>query len=484
MSEKKKYESFQQENPIDLDSIIKDVLRQWWVILLLTISAMLLAGSYKRLTYEPVYSTNTTFVVGKSGFSNNLAYDNLSSAESVTTKFSQIVDSSVLKRRVCEELGLSSYVATTKIEVVESSNLMTLTVDAPSPDLAYKMLHSILNITMELSEEMLDTVTFKILQQPVMPQRPKNYLNITSAMKKAGLMMLALSVVAFALRSYFKDTIKNSEEAKKKLDARLLGTIYHEEKRKGLKDMLKKSRKGLSIEDPLVSFSYAESLKMAATRVRSALDRKNGRILLVTSVSENEGKSTVAANLALALAQEEKKVALVDCDFCKPSQYKLFGIAKDETVDFIEYLSGNQQMKTQTVGELGKVNLMCCMKAKQHFLSYEVMERLKKCFARLMKDVDYIILDTSPMALVSDGEELASLADSSLLVVQQDQMEAKYINDTIDQLNRTNAKVLGCIFNNVHKGFFSRTKANGYYGGRYKYQSKYSKYGYGRKQEK
>ena len=483
MSEMRKYESFQQENPIDLDSIIKDVLRQWWVILLLTVSAVLLAGAYKRLTYEPVYTTSTTFVVGKSGFSNNLAYDNLSSAESVTTKFKQIANSMVLERRVCNELGLSSFDAEIDIEVVESSNLMTLSVSTASPDLSYRMIRSIMSITIELSKEMLDSVTFKILQEPVMPQAPQNILNIRSAMKKAGLLMLALTVVAFALRSYFKDTVKNTEEAKKKLDARLLGTIYHEEKHKSMKEMFKKSKKGLSIEDPLVSFSYAESLKMAATRVRSAMDRKNVKILLVTSVSENEGKSTVAANLALALAQEEKKVALIDCDFCKPSQYKLFEIGKKEETDFVEFLSGKQKIGIHTVGEIGNVKLLCSKSSKQNFLSYEVMEKLRKTIDALLKQVDYVILDTSPMALVSDGEELASLADSSLLVVQQDMMEAKYINDTIDQLNRTNAKVLGCVFNNVRKGIFSRTKANGYYGSKYNYQSRYIKDHYSRKQE-
>ena len=60
-------------------------------------------------------------------------------------------------------------------------------------------------------------------------------------------------------------------------------------------------------------------------------------------------------------------------------------------------------------------------------------------------------------------------------------MRRKYINDTIDQLNRTNAKVIGCIFNNVHKGIFVQSKLNGYYGGQYKYSYKYGKYGrYGR----
>lgn len=484
MSEKRKYESFQQENPIDLDSIIKDVLRQWWVILLLTLSAMFLAGAYKRLTYSPVYKTSTTFVVGKTGFSNNLAYDNLASAENVTTKFTQIVNSSVLQRRVCDELELPSYEAEVKIDVVESSNLMTLSLTAASPDLAYEMIQSVMNITMELSSEMMDAVTFKILQAPVMPQRPSNMLVISSAMKKAGLLMMALALIGFVLRSYFKDTIKNSEEAKKKLDARLLGTIYHEEKRKGAKDMFKKVKRGLNIEDPLVSFSYAESLKMAATRVHSAMERKNVRTILITSVSENEGKSTVAANLALALAQEEKKIALLDCDFCKPSQYKLFELGKVEEGDLVEYLSGKQPLGFHKVGETDNVRLFCSKTAKQHFLSYEIMEKLREMIATLLKEVDYVILDTSPMALVSDGEELATLVDSSLLVVQQDQMEAKYINDTIDQLNRTRAKVLGCVFNNVHKGFFSRNKTNGYYGSKYRYRSHYGKDGYDKKQEK
>lgn len=484
MSDNRKYEGFQQENSIDFDSMLKDVLRQWWVILLLMISAMLLVGSYKRFTYSPVYETRTTFVVGKTGFSNNLAYDNLVSAESVTTKFTQIVNSSVLKRRVCEELGLSSFDANVKVEVIESSNLMIISLTSSSPDLAYKMIYSIMNITMELSGEMLDEVTFKILQPPIMPQGPKNRLNITSAMKKAGLIMMMLAVALFALRSYFKDTVKNVDEAKKKIDTRLLGTIYHEKKNHGKKGLFKKSKKGLSIEDPLVSFTYAESLRMAATRVQSALARKKGKVLLVTSVSENEGKSTVAANLALALAQEDKKVALIDCDFRKPSQYKLFEISNLEEGDFVQYLSGQQPVKIYEAGDSGNVSLLCCKMAKKSFLSHEIIRKMQRVLAELLKEKDFIILDTSPMALVSDGEEIASLADASLLVVQQDQMEAKYINDTIDQLNRTNAKVLGCIFNNVHKGIFSRTKANGYYGSRYRYLSKYGKYGYGSKQEK
>lgn len=484
MSDKKKYENFQYDNPIDWDSVVKDILRHWWVILLLTISAVLLAGTYKRITYRPVYEATTTFVVGKSGFTNHLAYDNLNSATSVTTKFTQIIKSSVLKNRVCEELDLSSFRADVKIDVIESSNIMTLSLTASSPGLAYRMIHSVMDSTIELSGELMDKVTLKVLQAPVMPQEPKNPLFLLGAMIKFGILMFVLIVSFYAVRSYFKDTVKNAEEAKRKIDTKLLGIIYHEKKIGGWKRLLKKSKKGLIIEDSLVSFSYVESVKMISTKIHSSMNSKGTKVLMITSVSENEGKSTVAANVALALAQEDKKVALIDCDFCKPSQYKLFEVKNSMDADFVDYLKGTQPLTAHTAGENGLVQVLCSKKAKQHFLSQEIITKLRETIKTLSKDVDYIILDTSPMALVSDGEDIAALADASILVVQQDHMEAKYINDTIDQLNRTNAKVIGCIFNNVHKGIFVQSKVNGYYGGQYKYSYKYGKYGrygYGKK---
>lgn len=475
MHDKKNYGNFQQESHMDVDSIIKDVLKQWWVILLVTISAILLASAYKKITYSPVYEASTTFAVGKSGFSNNLAYDNLNSAESVTTKFSQIAGSSVLKKRVCQDLGIPSFDAEVKISTVESSNLMTMSVTAASPELAYKINHSVMDIVMELGNELMDKVAVKVLQSPVVPTSPKVTLNTSSAMKKAGLVAAAFMIAVFAMISYFKDTVKNADEAKKKLDTRLLGTIYHEEKRRTFKEVIKKEKKGLNIENPLISFAYAESVRMTATRVRAAMDRMNAKILLVTSVSENEGKSTVAANIALALTQEEKRIALIDCDFRKPSQYKLFGIEKTEDNDFAEYLMGKQSIGIKSVGSLGQIALLCSMTSHHHVLTQEVVEKLRMALKILLRRVDYIIIDTSPMALVSDGEAIASLADASILVVQQDTMEAKYINDTIDQLNRTNAKVAGCVFNNVHSGFFVKKRERSYYGSRYKHQSYYGK---------
>ena len=97
------------------------------------------------------------------------------------------------------------------------------------------------------------------------------------------------------------------EDVNLKVDAKLLGTVYYENKRKhGLKRRDAKSF-SLLLTNPMLSFRYVESYRMLATRVRFALDSENKNILMVTSVSENEGKSTVAANIAVRLRRREKR---------------------------------------------------------------------------------------------------------------------------------------------------------------------------------
>lgn len=74
---------------------------------------------------------------------------------------------------------------------------------------------------------------------------------------------------------------------------------------------------------------------------------------------------------------------------------------------------------------------------------------LKKIIEFSREKMDYVVVDTSPLALVADTEELAQMTDASVLVVRQDTVLTKDINDAIDILNNTKGKVIGCILNGV-----------------------------------
>lgn len=465
---------------IDIESIIRDVLRQWWVILLVAVAAAALTGAYMKMSYEPEYTATTTFVVGKSGFSSNTAADNLNSAQSMTDRFSQIANSNILKKQVCEKLDLKSFDAEVSVSVVESSNLMTLTVKAGSPRMAYLLIHGVMDGVSELSGELMENISMRVIQEPVIPVAASNSLHLKSGMRKAALAAGLVMTLLFAFLSYCKDTIKNEDEMNKKVDARLLGTVYHEKKRKTVGSLKNKKHYSLCIDNPGLSFGYVEAVRMLATRVRRELGKDGKKVLMVTSVSENEGKSTIAANLALSLAQEDHSVILVDCDFRKPSQYKIFELPEKEWkgIDLGTILRNKEMVKIRKAGVENKLRVIYSVKSHRRMMTQDVAEYLGKILAALKLKADYIIIDSSPMALVAEGEVIANLADASILVVQQDLMEACYINDTIDQLNRTNGKVLGCVYNNVRSGFLGKSREYGHYYGKYGHGYAYSRYGY------
>lgn len=149
--------------------------------------------------------------------------------------------------------------------------------------------------------------------------------------------------------------MQTTSAARHKIDAKLYCTIHHETKNKTLRTKLKKTTKGLLITNTTASFNFSEEVAKLASRVSHAVRRDKKNVILVTSVAENEGKSTVAANLAISLAQKGGTVLLIDADMHKPSQYKLLGAeVKTELADMIR---GKCGLETEYIEKYG-VNAM------------------------------------------------------------------------------------------------------------------------------
>lgn len=462
------------------DSIIRDVVRQWWVILIAAVAAALIAGAMVRLIYTPEYTSTVTFMVSKSGVTTNAASDSLSAASALAETFETVADSSIMETRVCRALGLTEMDGEISVSIAGSSNLMTMTVTSSSPRLAYEMVLAGMDTAEELCAELTENISVRVLQEPGVPSGPSTPLDTSTPMKRAGVAVFLLMIVVFGMESYFRDTVKSEHDFRRKVDTKLLASIPHERKYKTLFSALRRKKYSMFMENPTLSFGYVEACRMMGTRVRRELDRTGGQVLAVTSVTENEGKSTVAANLAMALVQEGRRVILVDCDFRKPALYKILGLRKEdeEKHDFGNVLKKRGTVHISNRGMEKNLPVIFSTAPHRQLLTKDVTEVLRVVIKTLRKSVDYVIIDTSPLGLVAESARIAALSDASLLVAEQGAVEARFINDAVDQLDESGVKVLGCVFNNVRTGFFSRAGSYGSYYG-YGRSYRYGYYGYG-----
>ena len=434
MEERIDSENVQQ---IDLISMLKDIGREWITILLLSIAAALFADIWICATYQPEYKTSTTFVVTAKGMNSNI-YQNLSSTKDLAQQFTEILGSNVLKKKVAQDIGVNSLDVETSVDLVPETNLITLSVKAKTAAESYRVLRSVMENYNTVSDYAIKNVIIETIQQPSVAMSPSNPLNEKRMVLRVFLIAAGCLIVLVAGISYIRDTIKNPGEVSSKLDTRLLGTIAYEKKSKSLSMNRKKGYLSMLISNPLRSFAYVESSKMAASRVRSYMDKEQAKVLLVTSVMENEGKSTVAANLALSLAQEGNRVMLMDCDFRKPAQFKIFDVRDNEETDLGDVLI-NHKSADRIIRNWNDSNLYMILN-KTSSNSIETLLKsttLKQIIAFCRERMDYVVVDTSPLALVADTEELAQMTDASVLVVRQDTVLAKDINDAIDILNNT-----------------------------------------------
>lgn len=438
---------------IDWSCILRDIFRQWWMILLSGAGAFLMTAAIMQLAYRPLYTSESTFVIGLSGLNYRAISENLTQAETTSRQYTQVVESSILQKQICEDLSLDTFEAKVTVDTVPSSNLIILRVTASSPRQAFLISRSIIKHAVTLMAYFLDDVTMQELQQSQIPTSPSNPVNFFLWGGRSGIVSMVSMILILGLLSIRRDTVRNPEDASAKVDARLLGTIYYEKK-----------RQSLLLTSPVLSFDYVESSQMLSARICMILDHLDKKVLLITSAAENEGKSTIAANLAAAMAQSGKSVLLCDCDFRKPAQYKIFSSENPEYTDFTEAIKNQVPVNPGKLKRIPGLSILFPQQSVPRPWNKTELNFIQQTLNRLKNSVDYIILDTSPAALISDTEEYASLADAALIVVRQNVIEACCINDTIDALNDAGTQVIGCVLNGFRRHILKNSGYTKYYG--------------------
>ena len=433
---------------IDYYSILKDLLRNFWVVLLsLLIGAM---GIYiaERSVYKPEYTSTATVVVNAKGTSSSASVSyNVSSEMAVV--FSKIFSEPSMKKAAAKYLELDRFDGRVAANVLKDTNFINISVVSDSPRKSYELLSAILHVYPSISEEVFENSVISVLKHPSMPSSPSSE-GLQHSKIQTMLVFAFISIFAIVALSIFRDTVKNEREFKNKIDGKLLGCIPHEIKSKSINDRHSKKKKGLLISNnAFISTKFVESFNRIAVKIEHQKSRDGSKVFAITSFAENEGKSTVSSNLALSLARKGNKVLLMDMDGKKPAIYKLFGCSYVEYAELGALFNGEISSSDYKLRRYKKTGLYLALNTHAYANSYKWIEngKAKKTIKALRGKVDYIIVDTAPISVDSSVSEIIKLADKTILVVKTDTIETSTIKDAISTITDAGNNLAGCILN-------------------------------------
>lgn len=429
----------QNENLLTIvKCIIKDILQRW----ILIVAVMIVFGSVfdfmKTVTYVPQYGTSMTATL--SGGEDT--FKNIDKVQSYVNTLDYLMNSNNAKSYVKKKMPISK--TTYKAEVtLKQANVVKIKVTADTKREAYFSIKYLNDWYRENTERYSFPYNITVLKESKFSTKPVNpnshIKNFLIGAVGSGFVLSCL----FGLYFFLRDTIKSEEEVENKLDTRLYAKLPFEVKKR--EDA--RNKKAILITSLKTSFFFRESINKLRSKVEASSDKHDYKSFMITSAYENEGKSSVAANLALALAKNGRKVVLVDADFNKPAVFKIFDLDGSKSLN--KAIEGTSSWSSQVVSDRSGLDLL---PSSQDTLKSEILTNSKKLdeiMKELREEYDFVIVDTSPAYLLNETMAMNELVDATLFVVRQDYATSDVINETVKRLTYVKDNVLGVVFKNV-----------------------------------
>lgn len=289
---------------------------------------------------------------------------------------------------------------------------------------------------------------------------------------------LLIPMVIITIIDYLNDKIIDKNDVEKRTKVPVIGYISHSEGKYEIP----------VFEKP--KSSLAESFRSVRTAIKYFVKENEVPVISVSSTISSEGKTFIAINLAAITSMLGKKVLLIGLDMRKPRIDKVFEF--DDSPGMSMYLSGNCQYE-EVIKQTQMNNLFYAPSGQIPPNPAELIEtdQMKKFIEKAKKEFDYIIIDTPPVAIVTDALLLAKYVDVNMFIVRQ-RYTSRNTLEMIEQLkNKGELKNMTIIINDISlSGYYGYGMRYGYalgygysYGYNYYGKMYYGKYGYSEKTE-
>src|SRR6478736_5787641 len=446
------------------------ILRAHWLgILLLTLLGVAAAWGWSSMQPR-VYTATTSAIVdaaaGASDAGTRLVGNQL--AQSVVKSYIDIGSWRSVAEYVIDDLDLATTpeALVGRIDVTNPLDTVVLRVsaDAATPeearDLAESwvrgMIHEIEQIEGSGTDAAVTVVPGDSARLPTAPSSPNTRLNLMLG----ALIGLALGIGYAVLRYVLDQRVRDPRDIERETGVSVIGTLP--------------ASRELSAERKVLTFTgreesatpVAEATRELRTNLRFVDIDNPPRAIVVTSPIPGDGKSTIAANLAVSLAAAGENVVLIDADLRRPMVADLFGLPSGGGLTDVLTDRAEITDVMHTIGASGNLLVITAGKIPPNPSEVLGSQRMRELIANLSKHA-YVIIDSPPLLPVTDAAILATSADGAIVVVTAGKTTYDMMNKALLNLEKVSARALGVVLNKV-----PRRGGSAYYG--YQYQGEYT----------
>lgn len=470
----------EDEYVLSLADVLAVLRRRVWVILLVALLCAAAAVAFS-MTRTPLYQGTITILVGQDQGIVSGNPGDVQGLQTLTQTMAEAVNSRPVAQAAIERLGLSvepdEFLQNLTVEQVPNTQFIQASYTDPSPEEARRIANAVGEVfSDQISEVSPDasSITATVWERAVTPENP-----VSPNPARNGLLALVLGLMlgvglAF-LMEYLDNSWRSPEEAERVSGVPTFGLVPKfdppKTKKKAAGDSRNQDEAPLddlaghlaTMRDP--SGAASESYRTLRTNLLYSVVDLPLQVVTLTSAGAAEGKSTTCANLAVTLAQADKRVLVLDCDLRRPALHKAFSVRNLHGL--VNVLAGERELPKVWQEPMRGLKLVTAGPVPPNPAELLGSGRFAELLDQARGDFDYILLDTPPVQAVSDPLILSSYSDGTLLVLDAQETRKGSVRRAAHSLEGVGAHVLGTVMNNV------KADKNGYYYGyRYEYESK------------
>ncbi|WNG82936.1 polysaccharide biosynthesis tyrosine autokinase [Mycobacterium sp. ITM-2016-00316] len=442
------------------------LLRSRWLIVCATLAASIVLAIIVTAMTTPLYKASTRlFVSTESGSSLAEAYQGNRFSQERVKSYAELIEGQTVAQRTIDKLGLDITAGELQEKVTASAKLDTVLINVSvldeSPvrarDIANSLSDEFVVMIRELeTPEPGATPDARVVveQRASIPERPVTP-DTTRNIGLGVILGLALGIGLAVLRDMLDNTVKDRATLEAVTGSGVVGNIPLDKERR---------------KNPAISFdsdrsAISEAFRKLRTNLQFLAVDNPPRAIVITSSMPAEGKSTTAINIALALAEAEHNVVIVDGDLRRPSLHKYLDLVG--TVGVSTVLSGGASLseslqKTRFPG-LTALTSGAIPPNPSELLGSQAAKNL---LAELRAEFDYVIVDSTPLLAVTDAAILAAAADGVLMMARFGKTKRDELSHAVGSLEGVGAPMLGTVFTMLPtRGGSAYGYGYSYYGG-------------------